>query len=110
MAQKGAEAQVNFETKRRKSSHLKCATYLSRTQQARGPHCYSEEWGQCLGRPAPASTPSPAEVHDYMVPLTSPFGFVFYHLHLAHSCWIPCVNIFSRLLLDVQTCEGWSLL
>lgn len=102
MAQKGTEAQVgSFETKRRKSSHLKSTIHLFRTQQARGPHCCSEEWGQCLGRPA---------LLRPMVPLTSPFGFVFSHLHLAHSCWIPCVNIFSRLLLDVQTCEGQSLL
>lgn len=79
MAQKkGTESQVgSFETKRRKCSHLKSAIHVFRTQQARGPHCYSEEWGQCLGRPAPASTTSPAEVHDYMVPLTSPFVLFF---------------------------------
>lgn len=59
MAQKGTEAQVsNFETKRRKSSHLKSTTHLFRTQ-ARGPHCYPEGCGECLGRPAPASTTQP---------------------------------------------------
>lgn len=81
MAQKGTEAQclfLLFEKKRRKRSHLKSTTHLFTTQQARGPYCYSEEWGQCLGRPAQASTPSPTEVHGYMVPLTSPFGFGFF--------------------------------
>lgn len=60
MAQKGTEAHVgNLETKRRKSSQLKSTTHPFRTRQIRGPHCYSEGWGQCQGRPALPSTTQP---------------------------------------------------
>uniref|UniRef100_A0A663FKA5 SH2 domain containing 3C n=1 Tax=Aquila chrysaetos chrysaetos TaxID=223781 RepID=A0A663FKA5_AQUCH len=60
MAQKGAGARIsNFETKRRKSSHFPSTIHLPGTRQARGLQCRPEEWGRCLGRPAPVSTIQP---------------------------------------------------
>lgn len=70
MAQKGTGARIsNFETNRRKSSHL------LRTDQ--GVHTAAPRDGDSVWAGQHWCPPSgPAEAHDYTVPLTSPFGFV----------------------------------